>query len=244
MRTRVVVRGAGLLDRHLGTIVHNAVVRLALMNRQAGEAHQPVRDLDQIRAFLTSAGPIAIVDLPWMPVFLAICFLIHPWLGVLSLFGALLLLGTTLLSERASREPARDVMKGAGQRITMAEADRRNSETIVAMGLGDALAQRWATVNEKYLVSVERSSDIVGSYGSISKVLRMFMQSAVLGLGAYLVIRQELTPGAMIAASIRCRRRARAQCRRRSRSGGHARRRRGAMSEAERDLAGPFAGLI
>jgi PrtD family type I secretion system ABC transporter len=202
IRTRVVVRGAGLLDRHLGTIVHNAVVRLALMNRQAGEAHQPVRDLDQIRAFLTSAGPIAIVDLPWMPVFLAICFFIHPWLGMLSLFGAMLLLTTTLLTERASREPARDVMRGAGQRMTMAEADRRNSETIVAMGLGNALAERWATLNEKYLAAVERSSDIVGSYGSISKVLRMFMQSAVLGLGAYLVIRQELTPGSMIAASI------------------------------------------
>ena len=149
IRNRVVVRGAGLLDRHLGTIVHNAVVRLALLNRQAGEAHQPVRDLDQNRAFLTSAGPIAIVDLPWMPVFLAICFLIHPWLGVLSLFGALALLSTTLLTERASREPARNVARGAGLRMTMAEADRRNSETIVAMGLGEALAQRWASLSAR-----------------------------------------------------------------------------------------------
>ena len=70
-----------MLDHHLGTTVHAAVVRIAIRSRNAGEAHQPVRDLDQIRAFLTSAGPIAIVDLPWMPVFLGICFLIHPWLG-------------------------------------------------------------------------------------------------------------------------------------------------------------------
>lgn len=202
IRTRVVVRSAMLLDKHLGTVVHNAVVKLAIQSRQAGDAHQPVRDLDQIRTFLTSAGPIAIVDLPWMPVFLAICFLIHPWLGVLSLFGGLLLLSTTLFTERASREPARNVARGGAQRSTMVEADRRNSETITAMGLGDALARRWSKVNDAYLAAVERSSDVVGGYGSISKVLRLLLQSSVLGLGAYLVIKQELTPGAMIAASI------------------------------------------
>ena len=202
VRTRVVVRSAGLLDRHLGTVVHNALIRLAVQTRQAGDAHQPVRDLDQIRTFLTSPGPIAIVDLPWVPAFLAICFLIHPWLGLLSLLGAALLLVTTLLTERASREPSREVARGGSQRSAMIEADRRNSETVTAMGLGETLAQRWTRLNESYLGSVERASDVVGAYGSISRVLRLLMQSAILGLGAYLVIKQELTPGAMIAASI------------------------------------------
>ena len=202
LRSRVVVRAAGLLDRHLGTVVHRAVVRLAVGGRQAGEAHQPVRDLDQIRAFLTSPGPVAIVDLPWMPVFLAICFLLHPWLGMLSLFGAILLLATTLMTERASREPARELAREGALRSTMVEATRRNSETATAMGLGEALAQRWNKLNDSYLGVVQRSSDIVGSYGSVSKVLRLLLQSAILGLGAYLVIRQQLTPGAMIAASI------------------------------------------
>ena len=202
VRTRVVVRAAGLLDRHLGTVVHNALIRLSVHSRQVGDAHQPVRDLDQIRAFLTSPGPIAIVDLPWVPAFLAICFLIHPWLGFLSLLGALLLLSTTLLTERASREPSREVSRGTNQRAAMIEADRRNSETVTAMGLGDTLAQRWTRLNESYLGSVERASDVVGAYGSISRVLRLLMQSAILGLGAYLVIKQELTPGAMIAAAI------------------------------------------
>src|SRR5262245_6212121 len=202
VRSRVVVRAAGLLDRHLGTIVHNAVITLALRSRQAGEAHQPVRDLDQIRAFLTSPGPIAIVDLPWMPVFLLICYLLHPWLGFMSLAGGLALLTTTLLTERASRVPAREVSRGGATRAALVEADRRNSETVVAMGMGDAMAKRWNAVNEAYLGAVERSSDIVGSFGSISKVLRLLLQSMILGLGAYLVIRSELTAGAMIAASI------------------------------------------
>ncbi|MBA3904712.1 MAG: type I secretion system permease/ATPase, partial [Rhodocyclaceae bacterium] len=115
IRSRVVVRASRLLDRHLGTVVHNAVIRLAVANRQAGEAGQPVRDLDQIRSFLSSPGPIAIVDLPWMPFFLLICFLIHPWVGIASLVGALALLATTLLTERASRAPTREAVRSGGQ---------------------------------------------------------------------------------------------------------------------------------
>src|SRR5215831_455209 len=82
IRSRVVVRASALLDRRLALTVHDAVIRLALGARNAGDAQQPVRDLDQIRSFLTGAGPIAFVDFPWIPVFLFVCFLIHPWLGV------------------------------------------------------------------------------------------------------------------------------------------------------------------
>src|SRR6185295_1947143 len=114
IRSRIVVRGAGLLDRRLETIVHDAVVRLAVYARGAGEAHQPVRDLDQIRAFLTSTGPVAIVDLPWMPIFLLFCFIIHPWIGMLSLVSALALMATTIATERASRKPAHEVARGSG----------------------------------------------------------------------------------------------------------------------------------
>ena len=202
IRSRVVVRAAALLDQHLATTVHGAVVRIAAAGRQAGEAHQPVRDLDQIRAFLTSPGPMAIVDLPWMPVFLGICFLINPWLGLVSLAGAVILLAVTILTERSSREPARAVAQEAGVRGAMVEAARRNSETVVAMGMAPTLATRWAKINERYLTALGRASDVVGSYGSISKVVRLLLQSMILGLGAYLVIRQEMTAGAMIAASI------------------------------------------
>ena len=82
IRSRVVVRSAAVLDQRLALAVHGAMIRIAVSSRHPGDGPQPVRDLDQIRGFLTGAGPIAIVDLPWVPVFLAICFLIHPWLGV------------------------------------------------------------------------------------------------------------------------------------------------------------------
>jgi ATP-binding cassette, subfamily C, type I secretion system permease/ATPase len=202
IRSRVVVRSAALLDQRLALAVHGAVIRLAIALPQRAEGPQPVRDLDQIRAFLTGAGPIAIVDLPWVPAFLLICFLIHPWLGVAATAGGVLLFTMTLLTERASRDPARVAAREAGTRSIMVEANRRSSETIVAMGMAGALAQRWSKINNRYITANARLSDVAGSFGSVSKVLRLLLQSMMLGLGAYLVIRQELTAGAMIAASI------------------------------------------
>jgi len=202
IRSRVVVRSAALLDQRLALAVHGAVIRLAIALPQRGEGPQPVRDLDQIRAFLTGAGPIAIVDMPWVPAFLLICFLIHPWLGIAATAGGALLFTMTLLTERASRDPARIAAKEAGTRLVMVEANRRSGESIVAMGMAGALAQRWSAINNRYITANARLSDVAGSFGSVSKVLRLLLQSMMLGLGAYLVIRQELTAGAMIAASI------------------------------------------
>jgi len=198
IRSRVVVRVAALLDLRLALTVHDAVIRLAI----AREESQPVRDLDQIRAFLTGSGPIAFVDLPWIPVFLLVCFLIHPWLGVVATAGGIVLFALTLLTERASRDPARGAAQDAAMRSVMIEANRRNGETIIAMGMAGSLAQRWAGVNNRYIAAGARLSDVASSYSSVSKVLRLLLQSMILGLGAYLVIRQELTAGAMIAASI------------------------------------------
>jgi PrtD family type I secretion system ABC transporter len=202
IRSRVVVRSAAVLDQRLALAVHGAMIRIAVSSRHPADGPQPVRDLDQIRGFLTGAGPIAIVDLPWVPVFLTICFLIHPWLGVASLVGAVALFTMTLLTERASRAPAKVVAQDAGRRQIMVEAQRRSGETIMAMGMSGALAQRWAGVNDRYIAAVASLSDVAGGFGSASKVLRLLLQSVILGLGAYLVIRQEMTAGAMVAASI------------------------------------------
>jgi ATP-binding cassette subfamily C protein len=108
----------------------------------------------------------------------------------------------TLLTERASRAPAKALAQDAGRRAIMVEAQRRSGETIMAMGMGGALAQRWAGVNNRYIAATASLSDVAGGFGSASKVLRLLLQSVILGLGAYLVIRQEMTAGAMVAASI------------------------------------------
>jgi ATP-binding cassette, subfamily C, type I secretion system permease/ATPase len=202
IRSRVVVRAAALLDGRLAHAVHGAVINLAVGTKHRAEGPQPVRDLDQIRTFMTGNGPIAFIDLPWIPVFLFICALVHPWLGITATAGGVVLFMMTLLTERASRIPARGVAQDAGTRSAMVEANRRNAETITAMGMAGSLAQRWSAINNRYIAAAARLSDVAGSYGSLSKVLRLLLQSAMLGLGAYLVIGQELGSGAMIAASI------------------------------------------
>jgi PrtD family type I secretion system ABC transporter len=202
IRSRIVVRAAALLDGRLAPAVHGAVVNLAIGTKHRAEGPQPVRDLDQIRTFMTGTGPLAFIDLPWIPVFLFICALVHPWLGAAATVGGITLFTLTLLTERASRAPARSVAQDAGMRSVMVEANRRNAETIAAMGMAGSLAQRWSAVNDRYIAAAARLSDVAGSFGGVSKVLRLVLQSTMLGLGAYLVIGQELGSGAMIAASI------------------------------------------
>ena len=202
IRGRITGRAALALDHHLDTTVHNAVITLGLQAPLAGDAQQPMRDLDQIRSFLTGSGVTAIVDLPWVPVFLALCFAIHVWLGVVALLGGGVLFALALMTERASRAPTRLMARQAGQRAALIEADRRNAETVVAMDMTGALAARWSLNNAAYLDGLSRAADVVGAYGGLSRATRLTLQSAMLGVGAYLVIRQELSAGAMIAASI------------------------------------------
>jgi ATP-binding cassette, subfamily C, type I secretion system permease/ATPase len=202
LRQRITVRIASVFDEKLQTIVHKAVVTLGIIARAPGEAMGPMRNVDVIRAFATSTGPSAMLDAPWVPIYLVIVFLIHPWLGWLSVFGVLVLFTIALATERVSRDAIRQSSKDQGVRGAVMEGDRRNAETIVAMGMQPQLAGRWRQVNTKFLKSIEQSADVVNSFGAMTKTFRMALQSAVLGLGAYLVLRGEMSPGSMIAASI------------------------------------------
>jgi ATP-binding cassette subfamily C protein len=202
IRNRMVIRSAGYIDQHLAAVAHMAVIQLAAVGRPANQAHDPVRELDQIRTFLAGQGPVAIVDLPWIPVFLLICGLIHPWLGLIALVGGIVLASVTLLTEWTSRAPSREANHCGRVRSLTLEADRRGAETTSAMGMQAALSRRWLVLNAAYLSAVDRAADVVGLYGCLSRTTRLALQSAALGVGAYLVIQHELMPGAMIAASI------------------------------------------
>jgi len=202
LRQRITVRIASVFDEKLQNIVHKAVVTLGIIARQPGEAMGPIRNVDTIRAFATSTGPSAMLDAPWVPVYLVIVFLIHPWLGWLSVFGCVVLFSIAIATERVSRNSIKQSSQDQGVRGAVMEGDRRNAETIVAMGMLPVLAARWRQVNGQFIRSVEQSADVVNSFGAMTKTFRMALQSAVLGLGAYLVLLGQLTPGSMIAASI------------------------------------------
>ena len=202
LRARVLTRiGAGL-DELLSRRVFNTVIRLPLRTGDGGQGLQPLRDLDQVSGFLAGGGPAALFDLPWMPLYLALCFAFHPWLGFAALAGALLLLTLTVLTDRLVRGPTRVMTGFSMQRNALAQSSVRNAEVLAAMGMGANLADRWGKAHASYREAQERASDLAGGFGALSRVLRMMLQSAVLAIGAYLVIFQEATPGIIIASSI------------------------------------------
>lgn len=202
IRSRLLVRIGMALDARLSGQVYTALMRLPLRTKLPGDGLQSLRDLDQVRSFLSSTGPTALFDLPWMPLYLIICFLFHFWIGMTALAGAIVLASLTLLAEVRTREPAKRANSQAAARNTLAEATRRNAEALQAMGFGARIAERWAGVNADYLNTNATASDLAGTLGTISKVLRMMLQSGILAIGAYLVIHQEATAGIMIASSI------------------------------------------
>jgi ATP-binding cassette subfamily C protein len=126
----------------------------------------------------------------------------HVMIGLTALVGAIILVGLTVVTEYMSRVPAREAMGLAARRNDLAATSRRNAEVLVAMGMSGRLTKRWTDANEKYLAGNQRASDIAGGLGAIAKVMRMTLQSAVLAVGAYLVIHQEATAGVIIAGSI------------------------------------------
>ncbi len=202
VRSRVLLRIGEWFDRGFSRRVHDAVTRLPLDKPLPGDGLQPLRDLDNVRAFLSSPGPTAFFDLPWMPVYLAICFIFHVWIGVTALVGAIVLVSLTLLTNALSRAPARAMVQQVTLRNAQIDAGRRNAEVVRAMGLGDRLYGRWKATNADYLAANRRTGDVASTFGGISRGLRAVLQSALLAVGAWLVIRQEVSPGVMVASSI------------------------------------------
>jgi ATP-binding cassette subfamily C protein len=202
LRGRILGRIGTSLDEAMNERVFETVVRLPLLVGTRNEGLQPLRDLDNVRSFLGSMGPGAFFDLPWLPFYLAICFLFHWLLGVTAMIGAVILVALTLITEFMSRQPARDAMTLAARRNDLAAATRRNAEVLVAMGMSSRLTKRWSETNEEYIAGNQRASDVTAGLGAVAKVLRMMLQSAVLAVGAYLVIYQEATAGIIIAGSI------------------------------------------
>lgn len=202
IRARVLVRIGMALDEAVSGRVFDATVRAPLKGAIGGDGGMPLRDLDQLRAFLSGGGPSALFDLPWMPVYLAICFLFHPLIGVAAIGGMLVLVAVTLLNDRATRQPTALSAVHAQQRSVLAEVSRRNAEALAALGMQGRLGLRWALVNRDYGVAQRRASDAVGGFGALSKVFRTALQSGVLALGAWLVIHNEATGGIIIASSI------------------------------------------
>jgi ATP-binding cassette subfamily C protein len=201
-RGRLLAGVAQRLDEGLSPRIFDLVARGPLLGASGAVGVQPVRDVDQVRSFLSSGGPLGFLDLPWIPFYLAICFLFHPVIGIAALIGAVVLVLLTLCAEVFTRKPIKSAALQGAKRLAAAEAARRNADVLRAMGMGGALGARWDALNRDHLDDQARATGIAGALGSVSKVARMALQSGVLGIGAYLVIQGEASAGIIIAGAI------------------------------------------
>jgi PrtD family type I secretion system ABC transporter len=200
-RSRILVRIGASLDEAINGRVFNVLVRMP-QGAAPGDGLQPMRDLDSIRAFLSSTGPNALLDMPWLPFYLAIIFMFHWLLGIVALIGTIVLVSLTACTEYLTRGAVKTATAEGNVRAGLAEAGRRNAEVLQAMGLASRFGARYTAVSNSLVDKQMTASDVGGGIGAVSKTLRMILQSAMLGLGAWLVIRNQASGGIIIAGSI------------------------------------------
>ncbi|PIB22892.1 protease/lipase ABC transporter permease/ATP-binding protein [Amylibacter kogurei] len=201
-RGRVLGRVAARFQSRLDERVFDAVLKSAKIPDQQGVPKTGLRDLSYVQRFLSSPALFAICDIPWTPIFAAAIFLFHPWLGILAMSGGALLIAVTVINQLVTKKGVIESQQQASIADHFAEAVREDAESVEGLGMRDAVLSRWKKSRDAALQSSISSSDLTGFFTSFSKSFRLLLQSAMLGLGAYLVLQGEMTPGAMIAGSI------------------------------------------
>lgn len=202
VRTRILVRIGAAFDEAFGRPAHAAVLAMSLRTMRLEEGGQAIRDLDQVRTFVGSPGLVAFFDLPWIPVYIGFCMLLHPWIAYAAIAGACVLIGFSVMAESLTRDLTRSVTLLGAQRGAMIEGARRNAEVLHGMGFAGRFSEMWSDVSRDY---VNRSVSLVDRATAVSVLSRSFrtlLQSLVLALGGYLAIKQEISSGAIVAGSI------------------------------------------
>jgi PrtD family type I secretion system ABC transporter len=201
IRSQILIRLSNGMDQQLSGKVFQATFEKSLRFGSAN-AIQYLHDLTIVRQFLTGNGLFAFFDSPWTPIFIAVIFYMHPLLGIFSIISAVFLLGMAALAELATRRPLTEASKSYNSAVAYAGANLRNAEAIEAMGMLDHVRDYWYRKHEIFLKLQAMASERAGVISAISKSARLTSQSLILGLGAYLAIRNIISPGMMIAASI------------------------------------------
>ncbi|WJD72392.1 type I secretion system permease/ATPase [Pseudomonas asiatica] len=201
VRTRVLIRVGNFLDMDLNRRIFSAAFERNL-SRTGGNPAQALQDLAQVRQFLTGNGLFAFFDAPWTPIYLLVCYLIHPLLGLVTLIGSLILVGLAYLTEKATQKPLAEANQAAMSSASYANNNLRNAEVIEAMGMLPAIGKRWYQGHLRILQMQTLASDRAAMISSTGRFVRITLQSVILGAGALLAIEGKITPGMMIACSI------------------------------------------
>jgi ATP-binding cassette subfamily C exporter for protease/lipase len=201
VRSFVLIRVGAQLDMKLNKRIYTAAFEQNL-KLAGGNAGQALHDLTTIRQFLTGQGLFAFFDAPWFPVYLAVIFLFNPLLGLFALIGTVVLVALAFVNEAVSKKPLEEANTVAITSSNLATNNLRNAEVIAAMGMLPNLISRWFKLNSRFLQLQAEASQKAGTIGSITKFVRVSMQSLILGLGALLALDGKITPGMMIVATI------------------------------------------
>jgi ATP-binding cassette subfamily C protein EexD len=202
VRAQILIATGNRLDHLLGGRVFDAVFEQTLATGGKVATAQPLGDLLQLRQFLTGSGLFAFFDAPWLPIYVAVMFVFHPWLGVAAVLAALVLIGLAVWNEYATRGDLKVANQKSLESSNHTQRSLRNVDAIEAMGMLPRLRARWLLHQQEALALQSRASRRSGLIGTASKTFRVTIQTLILGLGAYLAIRHELSPGAVIAGSI------------------------------------------
>lgn len=202
IRTRILVATSARLDEHLGERVFNAVFAQSLPSSGAIATTQPLIDLVQIRQFLTGPGLLAFFDVPWMPIYVGLMFLFHPYFGAVAVLSMLLLAGLAIWNELATRTELAEANRASLEATQFAQRNLRNAEVIEAMGMLPHVRARWQMKQLDVLSLQSHASTKAGLINAFSRTYRLTIQSLVLGLGAYLAIQKQISPGLVISGSI------------------------------------------
>lgn len=201
VRSRVLVRVGNKLDNLLSDRIFESVFKLA--NKMPGKASSmPLNDLTQIRQFMTGNGLFAFFDTPWMPIYIFVLFLFHPYFGFFAIFAGAVLTVFAIMNENTTKVKLAEANKLSRDSSVFVDASLRNAEVIHAMGMQSSMKKIWQKKYYGFINAQMIASDNAGFWANISKSARMLFQSLILGLGGYLAIKAELSPGMMIAGSI------------------------------------------
>jgi ATP-binding cassette subfamily C protein/ATP-binding cassette subfamily C exporter for protease/lipase/ATP-binding cassette subfamily C protein EexD len=200
LRTSVTIRIGCWLNEELGPAYLACAVRGRLNGDFAGAEH--LRDISQIQNFIATQGLTAFFDAPWVPIFVGLIWILHPILGGVAIFSAVVLFLLSIANEVATRKSTETSNKKQIEATRLADATVRNAEIVQAMHMLPEMTQRWAEINTTVVDALRRSGDVGGFVLATTKFVRFFVQVAILGMGAWLVVNSELTAGSMIAASI------------------------------------------
>jgi ATP-binding cassette subfamily C protein len=201
VRGRVMGRVAARFQKDLDLRVFDAVMRRsAVQNDEL--AQTGLRDLESVQRFMSSPVLLSLFDIPWTPVFIIGIMIFHPWLGYLALVGGAILIMVTVVNQLVTRDPTLKSNQMVMQAERTSDQIRTEAEMVQALGMRGHAFQRWMGARAQALAGQIGSADLTGTFSTLTKTIRMLLQSAMLGLGAYLVLQGELSPGAMIAGSI------------------------------------------